>query len=554
MSKYTFEPTLRLRLEVERDPNPGEYLNRIPNPSGELGAWGWITPTLGDGSTASLRRWDYDGAPTLQYTTVGGQANFFYTTPFKVVPGSQLRAAWLLRDAPVAGYKAGFKWYTINGDEIASSAYDNVAVPGNSWTSAHTVPATVHFAALTFAVTKADFTDPYPASGSHFAVRDVRTFMTGNGISLSDTAMAANAGAPSTLWANVMGPTHEITVTREEFNLGTMSATILDSTLDPAVATTLRPGRKVRLIALNRSEIGWDRLFTGTVDSANVEYDLRTRDTSDPKHARISLTAVDAMSVLGNTKRRLGVATIAELPWALEGNDNFVTQGLAIPWDCDNISGHVATAVVTSTNDNASAADQISLTRDGALGYAWVDRSGVLRGKTILPTTAVELDESVYSDLEISFDSTRLINVVTITVLHYDAVENETTETTVGPFVDAASVREWGRRQRTFTVSDTALTARGGGQAFADAVFAANATPRTVPVRVSVPILTDPDRVARAFTDLYQLTRVTHVEKGIDEYMRVTSIRHMITTDMWIMDFGFAAADAVAIPQRQPAL
>lgn len=547
MRKYTFEPTQRLRLEVERDPRPGEYVNLIDNPSGELGAWAWITPLAG---SAIVRTVDGGGAPFLRYLTVANQVNEFYAAPFKVIPGEQIRAQWEVTASGPPAYRARFRWYDLNGNPTAPSVSDDITVAGttNHWTTARTVPAGTAFAALSLRPTAADFTDTYPTTGAIFAFRNVRVFSSAMG-PLTDAAMLGNAGAPNVLWENVLGPSLEVNVRREEFDLGTLSATILDSTLDPAVASTLRPGRRVQLTALRGSASGsFVPLFTGSVDVANVSYDLRTRGTGDPKHARIELTAVDAMQTLSAMRRPHGVDTIPELPAVFEGASQ--VEGLSVPWDCDGSMDQNAGATWSSSNANATAADQVALTRDGSLGYAWIDPRGVVMARTTLPAAVdFTFDESAYSDLDLSFDTRRLINSVDVKTLIYDAGTDETTETEADTYMDPSSIQTWGKRSRTFTLTAGQLAVFAD---FPGTVFAANATPKIQPLSLTLPILHDPERAARAFIDLYDLVRVRNVDKGIDEQMRVTSLEHRISTDKWLVQVGFAGDTTVAIPQRQP--
>lgn len=579
-NRLQFDPMTRIRLEVERDPTAGEYLNRVANPTGALGAWGWVSPTDGSYMDTPL----YSGTPALRYVTVGGSINFFWTVPFKVLAGEQVRGHWDLVTAPVSGYRMSFLWFDVTGAPLSgnpSSAGDNVLTSAtNAWTTARTVPTGAAFAALMFEVTKADFSHPYPTSGASFAVRNVRVFSSASG-SLSDSAMIANAAAPNVYWLNVLGPTHEIRIHREEFDLGTLTATVLDSSLDPATAPTLRRGRKVRVTALDGgmantlllddptagkldSEYvldgsgGWEPLFTGSILNADVSYELPRRRATDPKHARISLNAVDPMSALNALKRRKGVDTVAALPWVLEGGSTW-TDGLSVPWDCDGYTGHVGpTPLVGSTNDNATVADQVALTRDSVLGYAWIDRTGVLRVRTNLFPIGppIRLDETQYATINLSFDPTRLINSLDVRILQYDSGSDTTSEGVSALKTDAGSVFTWGRQHRQFTMSLTALATWNPTGPFLDdfaaKVFAANANPAIMPETVRLPINTDAHRASRAFVDLYDLRQVVNSAKGVDQALRVTSVDHQMTTESWLVDVGFAREATVAIPQRQP--
>lgn len=185
---------------------------------------------------------------------------------------------------------------------------------------------------------------------------------------MTDTSLDSLA---ETGWRNILGPTRDIQIDREELNLGTMTASILDATLDPSQTEDLRPGRKARLLLLQIDPVTegdlWTPLFTGTTTRLEVDYDEKI---FPPKPPRVGLTAVDNTQTLANARRPDGVATIDELPYVLEG--------AGVPWRVNNSSAHVTTATTVSTNDNASALDQVAITRDSTLGAAWVDRFGVL--------------------------------------------------------------------------------------------------------------------------------------------------------------------------------
>lgn len=184
---------------------------------------------------------------------------------------------------------------------------------------------------------------------------------------------------------DVLGDIRELSVVREELNVGTLSATVVNPDLSPAVAETLRPGRKFRLV-LNPSPAssgisplsfgGWtEPLITGKLDNAKVEY--RPLENNPARRAIITLTAVDAIALLANAKRPNTVGTVPELPYVLEG--------AGVPWRCDGESGQVSSANVVVANDGASALDQVAITRDTVGGYAWVDRRGLLRVNSIMP-------------------------------------------------------------------------------------------------------------------------------------------------------------------------
>jgi hypothetical protein len=191
-------------------------------------------------------------------------------------------------------------------------------------------------------------------------------------------------------YADVLGDIRELSVVREELNVGTLSATVVNPDLSPAIAETLRPGRKFRLM-LNpdpaSSDIsplafgGWtEPLITGKLDNAKVEY--RPLENNPARRAIITLTAVDPIALLANAKRPNTVGTVEELPYVIEG--------AGVPWRTNGSSSQIASADVVVENDGASALDQVAITRDTVGGYAWVDRFGVLRVYSVLPGVEVQ--------------------------------------------------------------------------------------------------------------------------------------------------------------------
>lgn len=181
---------------------------------------------------------------------------------------------------------------------------------------------------------------------------------------------------------DVLGDLRELSVTREELNVGTLSAVVVNPDLSPVVAETLRPGRRFRLMmnpnpdAMLMSFGNYtESLIVGKLGNARVEY--RPLENDPRRKAIISLTGVDPIALLANAKRSSTVGTVPELPYVLEG--------AGVPWRCDGESGQVASANVVVTNDSASALDQVAITRDTAGGYAWVDRRGLLRVNSIMP-------------------------------------------------------------------------------------------------------------------------------------------------------------------------
>jgi hypothetical protein len=151
--------------------------------------------------------------------------------------------------------------------------------------------------------------------------------------------------------------------------------------LDPAKDDLIRPGKKVRLVVKNGTE--WEPVYTGRILNGTTNYDFKNLDTV--KRTRIDLTAVDNISTLTQHKRPQGVGNISDLPWVLEG--------AGTPWNVNGSGNQLAVdPTVVSLNDNASALDQVAVTRDSQLGKAWVDRKNILQVWSSLPGLVAAAD------------------------------------------------------------------------------------------------------------------------------------------------------------------
>lgn len=342
-------------------------------------------------------------------------------------------------------------------------------------------------------------------------------------------------------YTDVLDTALEVSVTRHPLDVGTLGATVRDTNLDPAQTSAIRPGRHARLLARDPGGVYRD-LYNGTLDQAVVAYDLKKRQGNQ---VRVSLSASDVNADLANQSAAQAVGTIAELPYVLEGK--------GVPWNVDGSGNQTPSAVVRSTSDSANVLDQVALTRDSALGYAWTDVRGVLMARTDRAASYYSgepyvLDEGDYTDLEVSFDTAAVINVVTVIRQETNAATGEPEEVTYGPYVDAASKREWKARAATFTV-----TSNINPTTYAAAVLAANSQPVLRVSGLSIPIRDQADVVpAKALLDLYAKVQVINAAKGIDQVLRVTSITHKISAKRWYMAVGFDALGAVASPAVQP--
>ena len=542
--------------------------NLVPNPSFEVDLYGWEAYYPGFTIARSTAVGGVSGTAALAVTGNGGYVRV--GTPLAsgswhpVTAGKDYTYQFSVRAATVAReVEVTVMWYSGGAFLLHQTTAVGPDVVG-SWAAkaaTFTAPNGATYARFAFG-----FTNPQPTGGevhyfdavvltegsaevSYFdgSTPDTSTVV----YSWDGTAHAsASIKADTTLgsiqaptWRNVLGPTHSIKVVRESLDVGSLEADVLDSAIDPATSDLVRPGADARLLVLVDGE--WEPAFTGSLDKIDVEYEVKTRPVKPP---RVRLVAHDNTTGLSSLRRPNGVAAIEDLFDVIEGAN--------VPWSINGYTGLPAgaPAAVVSTNDNATALDQIALTRDTALGHAWVDRRGVLIVEDtpgVLPAPVATYAEGRYSDLGLAFASTSCINAVEVDVLSLDA-EGKTLTTTYGPYEDAASISQWGRRSRKFTVHGIAP---GDVPAYAGRILTANSTPGVSVSQVRMPMRSTSD-LGDTLRDLGDLVRVTNAAKGIDATMRVTRVEQTIEADpaKWMLTLGFASAESVAAPTVAPPL
>lgn len=536
-------PFDRLRLEIETAPSG--LVNMVPNPSGDLGGWGWVTPIAG--TVMSDAELVADGPRWLRYQSPDpAAASHFYTEDMGVTAGQYVAATWLAAAASAGYYRAQIEWLDATHTLLSASGL-TAYLQGHDTTrqsiGAVLAPASTAFCRLRF--------DNYSTNAGANPAADALVYL--REVTVAKAATAAELAGLGFItdvpYLNILGATHDLSIVREALNLGTLTATVLDVDLDPSQASTIRPGRKIRVVAKDNTIYqAWRPLFTGEVTAASVTYDLLQRDAQ--KRARISLTAVDATRRLANTTRSEGVALIDDLPYVLEG--------CGVPWNVNGFGWQVPSATVVAINENASALDQVAITRDSNLGLAWVNPYGVLNvhDADLWEHVAVTIPEDVYSSFDLGYNTEVLINEVVIKYLRLDPTTSHTEEVVYGPYRNQSSITEWGTRRAEFTVQ-AAVEDPVAIAALADAVLAANATPVVRVNGIRVPILrleqffdTMPGNV---YLDLYDEVPVNNdLAGGFFAGQYVTKLTHTISTKSWQMDLEFSPADSVAPPQVTP--
>jgi microcystin-dependent protein len=522
-----------------------------------------------DGSTANTstvtHAWDaaVGASPSSETTRVGTTDQGASSPPLPVAGGQYYTASAHLKRTTGSGtvpVDQVWTWKDTAGSVVGATAVSLMTL-SDTWqrgSNTQTSPVNATSLVLTFRAPKLAALD-----GFHVDAVLVELGQTLNAY-YEGTRYNANLSylAPVS-YTNILGSSHDITVSREALNVGTMTANIVDSALDPSQSTAIRPGRAVRLMAYSQASTTWRHLFSGTASHAAVEYELT--DPNAQKRAHIELTAVDNIQTLAQQKRPNGVATITDLPAVLEG--------CGVPWNVNGSGNQVPSALTVAINDNASAVDQVAVTRDSVLGYSWVDRMGTLqawdRAKITTALAGPTLSESVYKDIAISYSAPDdCINEVVITFLRLnpDDPDNPSDEV-VYPNKDMplnnrneASIASWGVQSANFTIQGIAEN-QASLQAFIDAVLSANSTPvvRLNSAELAVDLVPDWSAVDTAswfaFADLYDLVEVTCARASITKQKaRVTGIKHTLSSpeSRWATELSFTADKVVASPSFVP--
>lgn len=533
-----------LILEVAQPPT-GIY-NRLPNPSGELGAWGWATPVASSfmvGSSTNNGTYDKGiSGSKLVYVSSGGVAQNFRSDSVKVTAGQYVSAQLFLT------YLDGYIKMSIEALNAAGSVIGTSTVTGFlnfTYTTHRTTPYLLP-AGTTKARLKIDFysntSSGIPASGKfvQFRLAMLATAATSG-------ELTANPYAEGIDWTNVLGSASTIDFTRSELDVGTFSATILDSSYDPGVSGTLKVGQAVRLRVATRDtedNILWEEIYKGSLTDASVDYDgHKGIGEVSAKATRITMTATDNVTKLAQLSEPRGVATVAGLSGLFEG--------VGIPYEINNSTSQVPSVVTISLNDNTSLLDQVGITRDSNHGYAYVNRKNVFiaRDPAHFPTTpAAIIDEAAYSGIDASYSTSQCVNSVTIKFLRYDSSTGDTEEIPYGPYIDQTSIDTWGLHPGEFTMQGTtAMDNNTAISAKAATILAANANPERRINSVRIPIKYAEDLSQdRVLLDLYDLVNLKFAQTGTDENSLITSIKHTITPRDWYMELGFTADGSIA--------
>lgn len=538
-----FKVTDFVRLDI-RDEWP-DLVNIVPNPSALRGTWGWKGYTAAwnvayifEALTAPRRfRFGVNRTADRNDFTMNT-----VTIPIQPVTGVvHARAAITVTATTATSDEAEMRLYAVDAAGVETEV-SSEPIPRSTGTyltdpaalPVGTVGVFLHLIMVNIgsigSTTTRDFNDVVIVTGS-----------------ADEVAAASMTAEPA--WTNIVGPTASITIERDVLNLSPLTARVLDASLDPATSPLIRRGKPLRVQALVNGQ--WETIYPGTVHNGKTTYQVKDPMVPEQKRVDIALTGVDPVAKLANAPRPNGVGTIDEL--------STVLANTGVPWFLNGSSVPVvpdADVTIVTVNENASAVDQVAVTRDSVLGYAWIDRDGFVEAwdRAEIPgTVAAVLDESNYSDIDIDFDLERCINTVRVRLVRINPGTGETEEIEYGPFVDPASVRKWGTLSATFTVQGIADDEI---EAYAQEILTANSTPAVRINSVTLPVRTVAELEAYALLDQYDLVTVSNDRGAITQTARVLGVQHQITArasdSTWTVTLGFVADGSVATPQVIP--
>lgn len=526
-----------VRLLVERNATTGagastELVNRLANTNGKDGGYGWSTPVTGTKvgranltpDVLEFRNIDAATAPLLS-TPIPMQAAHYIAAQWTEVPGDN-------------GHRARFAFFSSDGVQIsattASGFYRAASDTVRSYAAVQ-APAGTAYARFRIDMYNSNANDA-PAHGTMIRFTDAIV------ATASDTAHLANiATAQQAYYTDVLPVTQAIRTTRSALNLGTLTARIISTSLDPASNNTLRPGRRIRLEAFANGV--WEPVFVGRTGKPQVEYVTAGNNVWYPV---IDVVAYDAVAVLAGTPAPTGYTLNTGLSSPLE------RTVVPVPWLLNGISDQApGGGTGDATDPAAKLLDQVIRTRDTNYGAAWVSRRGVVTVVNPLNMSSTNrdtwTDEDYEQDLKIAWDIDRAVNTVTVTDL------DGTTSTTTGPIQQPASVETWGELPATFT------TIKGPSD-FATVVLQGNGTTITgaatpvLMVEQATFVLSTTARIDRYLTrELWDLVTVQCPAPAIDAQYRIRAISHQLTAggskgDRWAMTVEFAIPNRVAMP------
>jgi hypothetical protein len=569
-----FRTNAAVRLEVLADATAGQ--NKLRSPRFALGQWPWQTTanSLGaySGFTLSGTYSPGMGIGRIDASNIGPA----FSEYMPATPGLYYFARYL-GVLPSASSGALYGWvglafydksFNLLGGNVEGSA--SLATATN--TSPQLVKISSGAAPSGTAWVRMSMRSSNNSAGTGYAV--------GNSIAVtqpmvleSSTVFSSSANPTyddgAGRWVNVLGASTSITVNRAVMDAGTLSATLIDPTLDPATGNALlTKGRTIRLTANDGGT--WQPLYTGTIDDVTVAY---THDDVVTAKVRttVTLTAVDGLAALSGIQATSTPAAMQDLTRVLAGDAGTGWLGAndvdpPMPWKIDGTNYSTQSSLtpmtVAATRSDAVLLDQVLIVRDTNRARAWVDANGALNLYTTdglisriqftdVRTTAPRL--ALYTDIKVGYDQGSVVNGVTLVNISNDATGAET-NTQFGPFVDAGSVTKNGSKAATITTAKAGADATWA-QTYANAILASNAQPKRKVSQASLAVVDASGISIAGFLDLTMKVDMfvgTLINDPTGGH-RISGIQHTLTAngsyaEKWVSTYTFTDAAAQAQP------
>lgn len=348
-----------------------------------------------------------------------------------------------------------------------------------------------------------------------------------------------------TTWTDITGPSTTLHVERDEGDVGTLAVTVIDASIDPSIAGSLRFGQLARFKAKDGS--GWKVLYTGTLQPPDASFVAATGKTS------VDLSAQDNVAFLANADESRGVGTVDGLRWLM--------NGVGVAFVINGQSTTLGAQTIVATNDSAKLWDEVLIVRDSALGLAYVDQVNQLIVNdadhlTATPVAAIG-PEQYNSDIVVGTPDS-IINSVTVNYQRYDIGNETTTEIPYGPYEDATSITAKGRFSTTVTLQgiteDPALI-----KSYAEKILARNAVVGdSLTVKSAVIPINAAADLPHAYYELGDVLTVTYPDGSESGDFRITGITHDISPDpdhvgiKWLVTYTFDLPLALNLPVSAP--
>lgn len=297
-----------------------------------------------------------------------------------------------------------------------------------------------------------------------------------------------------------------------KLDAGILSASGLGVNVSPIANYAIRPGVGVRVRAYDGAT--WQTLYTGTTDE--------TRATHDKQRFLVSLSATDAVERLNN------LPTEGAAAQSTEARINSLMPQSALTWTEDiafafNLDAHTEALTLLEQMEVAIACEP---------GFVFVDSGNAVRfteatgGSPVIEFSNVHSSDPLhlcYSDIETSYDTSRLVNQLEVKNLHAGGV-------TTYFYEDATSVATWGPKKASAT---TNFASSGLVDSWASVQLSNHSQPALTVTRVTV----SDDEVPALIAGLEILDTVSvefaHNEVPLLQTLKVLSIEHDITPYRW---------------------